>query len=180
MRLSASHLWVLCLSVTLSCATTARSTSEDGTPTTKEDRAPATSRATGMAPLPRVVLKPNPSRAQTTNGITQPTASFTRGEVQAVLSRGPGALLQSVRVQPFLKNNKFLGFQILWVNSEHPRFQAPYLQVGDTILRVNGVRIRRPEDYLTAFHSLKTAEAVEFDIWRGEERLLIEYRIIDP
>jgi len=124
-------------------------------------------------------LKPSKDLA-TEHSRSAPTASFSRREIQSVLSRGPGALLQKVRVQPFLKNNKFLGFQILWIDSEHPRFQAPYLQTGDTILRVNGVRIRRPEDYLTAFQSLKTADVVEFDIWRNEERLLIEYRIMDP
>jgi type II secretory pathway component PulC len=82
-------------------------------------------------------------------------------------------------VKPSLKGNKFLGFQILWMSTDQPRFRAPFLHVGDIILQVNGIRMGRPEDYLAAFEALKTAQKVSFDIWRKDERLLIDYPIVE-
>jgi len=75
---------------------------------------------------------------------------------------------------------RFLGFEILELLAPDRRFQPPYLRPGDVILQINGIRMKQPENLFAALQALRTAESLEFDIWRAEKRVIVAYFIEEP
>ncbi len=104
---------------------------------------------------------------------------FRRSELNRVIEKGPGHILQFVRVAPSYKSRRFLGFKLNQVLSKDARFQAPNVSMGDIILRINKVRIQTPGDFHKAFLTLKDAKEIEFDILRDTNRFLVVYPVLN-
>jgi type II secretory pathway component PulC len=88
-----------------------------------------------------------------------------RQELTAVLDRGPGAFLQSVRVRASLGGGSFSGWEILSLDAEDGRFERVDLGPGDVVTRINGRVVERPEQLSEVWESL-----------RGATELVVEYR----
>ena len=120
---------------------------------------------------PRVIVRPLETRGG------RPVV--TTSELGAVVAGGPGRLLSYVRVSPAFRSSRFLGHRIEELLTDDPRFRAPHLRKGDVILRINGFRVERPEQYIKAFESLKGAREISFDLFRDEKRVRLVYDVED-
>ena len=139
----------------------------------KAENASLQTGAEGQAPEigsdPRVVVRP----LRQSGGRLVVTPS----ELNAVVAGGPGRLLSYVRVSPAFRSSRFLGHRVEKLLTGDPRFLPPNLRTGDVILRVNGFRVERPEQYIKAFESLKGAKEISFDLFRDEKRVRLVYAV---
>lgn len=92
------------------------------------------------------------------------SGEIARADLVLVLDAGLGRFLQGVDLSPDLREGAFFGFKINHLYPDDPRFTALALQPGDTVTRINGQSIERPEHALQVWNSLRVAS-----------ELLIEY-----
>ena len=100
-----------------------------------------------------------------------------RAALQAELARGVGRFLQQVRAEPVVSRGRFMGWRLatLFPNRADVKVQA--LKTGDVVLRVNGQSIERPEEFVSLWNSLATADQLVLDVQRGTETTTVRYTI---
>jgi type II secretory pathway component PulC len=94
---------------------------------------------------------------------------ISRTELETFLSRGPAYAFSQVDTEPHHAAGDFVGFQVVDVTAEAHQYIAPHLRVGDVITHVNGVRLKRPDDYLQAWRGLGEAGSIRIDFLREGE-----------
>ena len=110
----------------------------------------------------------------------RPPGPPTRAEIDATIARGLGVFLQSVRLEPVVRAGRFVGFE-LRAADDLPLWQASGVdvRVGDVIIRVNGMRIERPEQAMWAFEQLRIARELRLDVLRGNTSVVVQSPIVD-
>jgi S1-C subfamily serine protease len=105
--------------------------------------------------------------------------ALRRSAVQAVLSAGPGAFLQSLTIDehPVFLQGKFHGFRIAALEGD--AWRGVDLRPGDVVTRVNGFSIEHPEDAAEAFYSLRVASELTVDYERDGEPREIRFGIVE-
>jgi S1-C subfamily serine protease len=98
----------------------------------------------------------------------------------AVLSRGVGRFLQHVHAEPHLVGGRFVGWRLVSLFEADPRLQGGALQPGDTVMRVNGQSIERPEQFKSVWDSLGTQSELMLQVQRAGKQTQVRYRIVDP
>ena len=97
--------------------------------------------------------------------------TIARAELDGILDAGLGRFLQRVSTEPHLENGRFVGHRITALRGA--LFEGVDLRPGDTLLRVNGMPIERPEQALAAWNALRVASELTLDLLRdGRERQL--------
>jgi hypothetical protein len=136
------------------------------------------SRTTEKAPTP--VAQP---RAEAPPGKGLRTGTIERAKLIAVLDGGPGAFLRSFEVTPRMEGNRFIGWQLVQLLDR----KGPLIDVdvvpGDVLLAVNGRTISRPDQLQSVWDSLRTANELRAQLWRGETKLELAFAIepkVDP
>ncbi len=124
-------------------------------------------------PAPSVSAAAPESAAPATNG------TIVRRDLLAVLDAGLGRFLQGVSTEPHMEQGRFLGFRILRLYPEDPRFRALALQPGDTVTRVNGIVIERPEHAMQAWSSLRVASQLLVEYLHEGEARELRFEIVD-
>lgn len=109
----------------------------------------------------------------------EPSGLIARAELTLVLEGGLGRFLQGVETQPELANGRFVGFRLVSLYPEDPRFREIELAPGDVIVRVNGEPIERPEQALAVWNSLRVASELWIEYLRGDERRELRFPIVD-
>jgi len=94
----------------------------------------------------------------------------------AVLSAGVGRFLQQVQLEPTLERGRFVGWRLVRVFDAAQAGPAG-LRPGDTVLRVNGQSIERPEQFKNVWDSLATESLLILQVERGGQRSEIRHRI---
>ena len=94
----------------------------------------------------------------------------------AVLSAGVGRFLQQVQIEPSLERGRFVGWRLVRVFDAAQAGPAG-LRPGDTLLRVNGQSIERPEQFKNVWDSLATESLLILQVERGGQRSEIRHRI---
>ncbi|MEM6962978.1 MAG: hypothetical protein AAF550_14720 [Myxococcota bacterium] len=107
------------------------------------------------------------------------THVLRRSILDPILEAGLGNFLRGVATEPHLEGDRFVGFRLISLYPEDPRFTDVALQPGDTIVRVNGRSIERPEQALQAWEGLRVASELVVEYLREEERLVARWRITD-
>jgi type II secretory pathway component PulC len=137
----------------------------------------------GSAPPPRAAVAGPASHASTAKAapgsVGLPANAIRRSAVQAVLSAGPGAFLQSLAVDDhavFLAG-KFHGFRIAALRGDS--WAGVDLRPGDVVTRVNGFSIEHPEQAAEAFYSLKVASELRVEYERDGEPRELRFGIVD-
>jgi predicted small lipoprotein YifL len=105
-----------------------------------------------------------PKKASADEGSTKkrqalPPGTIARQDVDEVLKKGPGWLLNKVQTEEVLRQNKFVGWRVVAFPAE---WDGSGLQPGDVVIDVNGVALERPDDLWTAW--LNVAGAPELRI----------------
>ncbi len=123
--------------------------------------------------------KPEPESA-----IDQPyprlsTGVINRDELVPVLDGGLGRFLQHVQTEPDFHRGAFVGFRIVSLFPGEPAFASLDLRVGDTVTRINGKPIERPEQAAAVWESLRTASDLVVDYRRNGEKYALRFTIVD-
>lgn len=96
----------------------------------------------------------------------------------AVLDRGLGRFLQGVDTEPHVVDGRFVGFRILSLYPDDPRFAHVPIEPGDVLLEVNGRSIERPDQAMKVWKSLRVAGSLVLRYQRDgtlhEARYVIE------
>ena len=102
-----------------------------------------------------------------------------RPALQAVLASGIGRFLQQVRAEPTLARGRFVGWRVLTLFPGRPDVSVRVLRPGDTVTRVNGKAIERPEQFMKLWDSLASANELVLDIEREGRRSRVRFAITD-
>jgi type II secretory pathway component PulC len=100
-----------------------------------------------------------------------------RAALDAELSNGIGRFLQQVRTQPVVSRGRFLGWRLMTLFPSRSDISVKVLRPGDTIVRVNGQSVERPEDFKELWDSMSKANELVLEIEREGEASTIRYSI---
>lgn len=108
-----------------------------------------------------------------------PQGKIARHDLIAALRLGPQKFIASVYVKPFLNGNRFLGFEILALFPDDPRFANARIKKGDVIISVNGHRLERPNQFMVAWSKMKQAREIRVQLLRNMRKRTVVYKIVD-
>ncbi len=98
-----------------------------------------------------------------------------RKEVDAAFANLPRLLTQA-RVMPHYSDGKMAGFQVVSVKSDS-LFDHIGLQPQDVLKRINGMEIKDPSRFLSAFQQVKEEETITLDLIRKGQPSTYVYEI---
>ena len=105
--------------------------------------------------------------------------AIRRATVLAVLSSGIGRFLQKVPVEAHVVQGRFKGWRLLRLFEEEPGAEPGALHAGDTVLRVNGQSIERPEQFKHVWDSMATRSELLLLVERGGKQSEVRFRIVE-
>jgi type II secretory pathway component PulC len=100
-----------------------------------------------------------------------------RASLQAQLALGIGRFLRQVRTEPAFANGHWKGWRLIALFPNVADVQSGVLRTGDTVTRVNGQSIERPEDFKSLWDSLSSATQLVLDIERDGKASKLRYTI---
>lgn len=105
------------------------------------------------------------------------TGTIERAKLLAVLDSGPGAFLRQLEVTARLEGERFVGWQLVQLlDKTGPLYDVDVLP-GDVLLAVNGKTISRPDQLQSVWDSLRTANELRAQLWRGDAKLELAFAI---
>ena len=105
------------------------------------------------------------------------SGTIERAKLIAVLDSGAGAFLRQLEVAPRLDGQRFVGWQLVQLLDRNgPLFDVD-LVPGDVLLAVNGKQLSRPDQLQTLWDSLRTANELRAQLWRGDAKLELAFAI---
>jgi len=107
------------------------------------------------------------------------TGAISRDELLPVLDGGLGRFLQNVETEPAFYKGSFVGFRIVSLFPGEPAFASLDLRPGDTVTRINGKPIERPEQAAAVWENLRTASNLVVDYRRDGEQHALRFTIVD-
>jgi hypothetical protein len=137
----------------------------------EEENAPMEGEAPAEEPKPESSLEQSYPRVS--------TGSISRDELLPVLDGGLGRFLQNVETEPTFHKGSFVGFRIVSLFPGEPAFASLDLRPGDTVTRINGKPIERPEQAAAVWENLRTASNLVVDYRRGGEEHALRFTIVD-
>jgi len=170
--------WTLCLGLLgMGCGATAASAPPTVTPEPVAEQ-PAVERDVA-APEPTVAeASEGPAADSVANQKSLPPDGvigvIDRQGLIVIIDQGLGRLFQRLKVSPFLKQGRFVGFE---VTSIDPRWEISTLRKGDVITALNGQIVERPEQAMAAFERLRQADELVVDLLREGTPATLRYRI---
>jgi len=106
--------------------------------------------------------------------------TIARAHLVAVLDAGPATFLRQLEVAPRLRGERFVGWQLVQLLDHTGPLHDVDLAPGDVLLAINGKPLSRPEQLQTVWDSLRTANEVTAQMWRGDQKLELRFTIDPP
>jgi type II secretion system protein C len=103
------------------------------------------------------------------------TGRLSLDEIRAQLDN-PSRMAQEVRVVPKARDGQTYGVMLEFRKADNLMARLG-LQHSDVLLAVNGSAIRGAEDLYRAYMTLRNAEALEFQVERGQEQTTVRYEL---
>jgi hypothetical protein len=100
-----------------------------------------------------------------------------RDSLVKVLDRGVARFLQQIDTRPLKARGRFVGWKLLAFFPGDERFADCAVKAGDTVLRVNGRSIERPESFKSVWDSLYTARELKVLLLRAGRVYELHYAI---
>jgi S1-C subfamily serine protease len=135
-----------------------------------EELAENTAEPTEAAP----VVAPRPEAAP---GKGLRTGTIDRARLVAILDGGPGTFLRQLEVTPRMDGNRFVGWQLVQLLDRKGPLVDVDLVPGDVLLAVNGKPLSRPDQLQSVWDSLRTANEVRAQLWRGDAKLELAFAV---
>ena len=101
--------------------------------------------------------------------------TLDRREVDAAFANLPRLLTQA-RVMPHYSDGKMAGFRVISVKSDS-LFGRIGLQPQDVLKRINGMEIKDPSRFLSAFQQVKEEDTITIDLVRQGRPSTFVYEI---
>lgn len=105
------------------------------------------------------------------------TGTIERAKLVAVLDGGPGAFLRQLEVTPRLDGERFVGWQLVQLLDHGGPLVDVDVVPGDVLLAVNGKPLSRPDQLQAIWDSLRTANQLVAELWRGNAKLELTFAI---
>jgi hypothetical protein len=104
--------------------------------------------------------------------------AIPRVALNAELQRGIGAFLGQVRTKPAAHNGRFVGWRLIELFKKRSDVHVKGLKAGDTVLKINGRSLERPEQFKFVWDSLSNADELVIEIERQGRRCQLHYAIV--
>jgi len=117
---------------------------------------------------------PHPTSSDPSTG----DPSISREALLRILAEGPGAILRQLRLTPHRNKDQFIGYRLGAVPPELSA-AAKKPQVGDILLRVNGMRVLMPSDLMVLWKHLQEATRIEMELSREQAPYRWSLSVID-
>jgi hypothetical protein len=122
---------------------------------------------------------PPPPRPIAPPGKGLRTGSIPRARLNAVLDAGPAAFLRQIEIDAKLDHNRFVGWQLVQLLDPKSPLVDVDVVPGDVLLAINGKPIARPDQFQQLWDSLRSANQLTAQLWRGDAQLTLAFTI-DP
>ncbi len=119
-------------------------------------------------------------RVEAPPGKGERSGTIARAALLAVLDSGPGVFLSQLDVTPKKEGDRFIGWRLVQIVDHHGSLHDVDILPGDVLLAVNGKPISRPEQLQTIWDSLRTANAITAQLWRGTAKFELQFAIDPP
>jgi len=128
-------------------------------------------------PAPAAAPVPDEARPEVPPGKGLRTGVIARDRLIAVLDAGPATFLRQLEVAPHMRGERFVGWQLVQlVDHAGPLHDVDVLP-GDVLLALNGQALARPDQLQTVWDSLRGANEVAAQLWRGDGKFTIAFTI---
>jgi type II secretory pathway component PulC len=105
------------------------------------------------------------------------TGTIARDRLVAVLDAGPPSFLRQLEVTPKMSGDRFVGWELVQlVDRGSPLYDVDVVP-GDVLLSVNGQPLSRPDQLQLVWDSLRGANALTAQLWRGDAKLELAFAI---
>ena len=118
-----------------------------------------------------------PARPEAPPGKGLRTGTIARAKLLAVLDGGPGAFLRQIEISPRMDGQRFVGWQLVQLIDRTGPLHDVDVAPGDVLLAINGKPLTRPDDLQAVWDSLRTANQIRAEIWRGAAKFELEFAI---
>jgi hypothetical protein len=109
--------------------------------------------------------------------------TIERAQLIAVLDGGPGTFLRQLEITPRMDGRRFIGWQLVQLLDHTGPLHDVDVVPGDVLLAVNGKPLSRPDQLQAVWDSLRTANELRAQLWRGDAKLELAFAIepkVDP
>lgn len=120
---------------------------------------------------------PDGQRAVATPGKGLRSGTIARDRLVAVLDAGPAQFLRQLEVTPRMSGERFVGWQLVQLLDHTGPLHDVDVVPGDVLLAINGKPLSRPDQLQTLWDSLRTANTVQAQLWRGDAKLTLEFAV---
>jgi hypothetical protein len=103
-----------------------------------------------------------------------------RARLVEVLDAGAGQFLRQLELTARLDGERFVGWQLVQLVDRQGPLVDVDLVPGDVLLAVNGQPLARPDQLQTLWDSLRTANTVKAELWRGDAKFSLEFKVEPP
>jgi type II secretory pathway component PulC len=136
-----------------------------------EPPAPGELSGQGLPEGPEVLLGAADKEGQAADAAAadSDSAVVSRAELDALIKKGPSFPLSMVQVEPARTDGRFTGFRVVEIHEFARPVLSRKLQKGDVITHLNGVRVRKPDDYLNAWKLLAEVSELRIDFLRDSQ-----------
>ena len=129
-------------------------------------------------PVARAPAAPaEPPRVEAPPGKGLRTGTIERTKLIAVLDSGPGAFLRQLEVTPHMDGKRFIGWELVQLLDQNGPLVDVDVVPGDVLLAVNGKPLSRPDQLQSVWDSLRTANELRAQLWRGDTKLELAFAI---
>jgi hypothetical protein len=105
------------------------------------------------------------------------SGTIDRARMVAVLDAGVPSFLRQFEVAPHIENERFIGWQLVQLLDRASPLTTLDVAPGDVLLAVNGKPLSRPDQLQTVWDSLRTANQVIAELWRGNAKFQLRFDI---
>ncbi|MBA3453389.1 MAG: hypothetical protein H0T42_09890 [Deltaproteobacteria bacterium] len=116
-------------------------------------------------------------RPVATPGKVLRAGTIARDRLVAVLDAGPAQFLRQLEVTPRLNGERFVGWQLVQLLDHTGPLHDVDVVPGDVLLAINGKPLSRPDQLQTMWESLRTANVVQAQLWRGDAKFTLDFAI---
>jgi hypothetical protein len=122
-------------------------------------------------------LAPQPERQVAPVGKGLRTGTIERAKLLAVLDSGPATFLRQVEVAAHIENDRFVGWQLVQLLDHAGPLGDVDVAPGDVLLAINGRPLSRPDQLQAVWDSLRSANQLKADLWRGNGKVELAFTI---
>lgn len=105
--------------------------------------------------------------------------TVSREQLLAVLDEGPAAFLSGVEIEPYFRERRFAGWEIVKFWPGDARFATVDLQPGDVVTAVNGREIMKPKHLFEVWSTLRDATEIVVTGKRANTRFELRFQVLE-